>query len=209
MSKPIIIGFPQSSYVWTARAACNYKGIEHEFQPLGLGSHRTPEHLARHPWGKVPTFEHGDVRLYETTAICAYIDAAFEGPALQPREALPLARMHLFVSIVNSYLYPKAVPDYILQYVFAGDTGPNRAVIDPALPIIRKTLEILDAEAGDKHKWLVGDNITLADLSVFPLVLAVGMFPEGEQLTSGLGNLARLKKQITDEAKFMSCMPSV
>ena len=54
MSKPTLRGFPQSSYVWTARAAFHVKGVDHEFVPMKPGEHKTPEHLAIHPFGKVP-----------------------------------------------------------------------------------------------------------------------------------------------------------
>jgi glutathione S-transferase len=209
MSKPIIIGFSQSSYVMAARAAHNYKGVDYEFRPLNFGENRTPEHLARHPWGKVPVYEHGDVRLYETTAICSYVDTAFEGPALQPRDPYQLARMHLIISIVNAYYYPTAVPGYILQYIFPSgpDKTPNREVIDKTIPEVRKAMEVLDRELGAR-KWYAGDGITLADLFVCPLLLACGMFPEGAQLMDGLANLARLKGQITAEPKFMSVLPA-
>jgi glutathione S-transferase len=208
MTKPVIIGFPQSTYVWTARAALEYKGVEHDFQPLAPPQNRAPEHLARHPWGKVPVLEHGDVRLYETTAICSYVDTAFDGPALQPNDPVELARMHGFVSITNSYLQPAAVPRYMLQYIFPSgpDKSPNREVIDAAIPDIRKTLEVLDKEMGES-KWLVGDQLTLADLFLGPLVLGLGSFPEGAQIKDGLANLGRFEKQLVDESKFMSFAP--
>ena len=209
MSKPIVIGFPQSSYVWTARAALNYKGVEHELRPLDFGANRSPEHLARHPWGKVPAFEHGDVRLYETTAIAFYVDTAFEGPPLTPRDPYQLARMHQFVSIANNYYYGTAVPGYLLQYIFP--SGPNNTVnhdvINKTIPDVRKTMEVLDRELGDR-KWFAGDAVTLAELFVCPLLIFCGMFPEGEKLMAGLGNLERLKKQITEEPKFMSVAPA-
>jgi glutathione S-transferase len=209
MSKPTVIGFPQSTFVWTARSAFNFKGVEHELRPLEFGAQRSPEHLARHPWGKVPALEHGDVRLYETAAICFYVDAAFDGPSLQPRDPYQLARMHQFISISNNYLYGTAVPGYLLQYIFPSgpDGKPNREVIDKTIPSVRQTLEVLDRELGDR-KWFAGDGITLAELFVCPLLLACGMFPEGAQLMAGLDNLARMKAQITDEPKFMSVIPA-
>lgn len=209
MSKPIVIGFSQSTYVWTARAALNYKGVEHELQAISVPENRAPDHLARHPWGKVPAFEHGDLRLYETTAICAYVDAAFDGPALQPRDPVAIARMHQIVSIANQYFYDSAVPGYLLQYIFPSgpNNTPNREIIDRTIPEVRKVLEVLDRELGSR-KWLAGDSMSLADLFVGPLLIACGMFPEGEKLMAGLENLGRLKGQLLAEPKFMSVAPS-
>lgn len=209
MSKPIVIGFSQSTYVWTARAALNLKGVEHELQAISPPANRGPEHLARHPWGKVPAFEHGDVRLYETTAICVYVDAAFDGPSLQPRDPADLGRMHQIVSIANQYFYDSAVLGYLLQYIFPSgpNNTPNREVIDRTIPEVRKVLEVLDRELGSR-KWFAGDNLSLAELFAGPLMIACGMFPEGEPLMSGLDNLGRLKGQLLAEPKFMSVAPS-
>lgn len=207
MSKPLIIGFPQSSYVWTARAAANQKGVEHDFEPLAPPQNKEAAHLERHPWGKVPAFSHGDVSLYETTAICSYIDTAFEGPALQPSDPVSLARMHQVVSIVNAYLYPCAVPRYVLQYIFPSgpDGAPNREVIDGAVGDVRKTLEVLDKAAGGK--WVSGDDLSLADLFVGPFLFSLPSFPEGPALFEGLDNLTRLKGQLVETPSFMSVAP--
>lgn len=183
MSKPTIIGFPQSTYVWTARSALGIKGVEYDFQPIAPPANRAPEHLARHPWGKVPVFEHEGLSLYETTAICEYVDAAFDGPGLMPKGVAERARARQIVSIADSYLYPAAVVRYALQYIFprGADGQPDRATIEGALPDIEKVLGVLADALGDGD-WFVGDGPTLADLYVGPLVAVLGMFPEGKAL---------------------------
>ena len=40
-----------------------------------------PEHLALHPFNRVPILRHGDFTVYETSAIASYIDEAFEDRA--------------------------------------------------------------------------------------------------------------------------------
>jgi len=209
MSKPVIIGFPQSSFVWTSRAAANQKGVEYDFKPLAPPANKSPEHLALHPWGKVPVFSHGDVTLYETTAICSYLDTAFEGPSLQPSDPAELARMHQWVSITNCYLYPVAVPRFLLQYVFPSGPGgaPNREVIDAAVPEIRKTLEVLDAGLGSSQWLCSGDTPSVADLFVGPFLFSLPGFPEGGKLMEGLDNLARLRGQLAQTPSFISVAP--
>lgn len=208
MSKPVLIGFPQSTYMWAARAALEYKGVEHEMRPIAPPEHKSAEFLARHPWGKVPVFEHGDVELYETPAICAYIDAAFDGPALTPTDAAGIGRMQQIISIVNCYLYPPAVLRFILQYIFPSgpDGKPNEAVIEAAKPEVRRTLEVLDGMLGTS-KWFCGEQPTLADLFAGPLLLSIGHFPGGEQLFDNLANLGRLRSQLVNEPKFMAAAP--
>ena len=45
-----------------------------------------PGIFEHHPFGRIPAFEHDGFRLYETGAIARYVDEAFEGPALQPKD---------------------------------------------------------------------------------------------------------------------------
>lgn len=208
MSKPVVTGFPQSTYVWTARAALNLKGVEHDFVPLAPPANRAPEHLARHPWGKVPAFEHEGVQLIETTAICSYVDTAFEGPALQPSEPVALARMHQWISVANSYLYPAAVLRFALQYIFPRGAGgaPDMDTIQGAVPDIKKAIQFLDQGLGEAD-WFGGDGPNLADLFVGPLLFTTQMFPGGPALHEGFDNIQRLKGNIARHAGIMSAAP--
>lgn len=56
-----------------------------------------PEYLAINPDGIVPTLVHDGEPIRESTIINEYIDAAFPGPALTPREPLQQARMREFI----------------------------------------------------------------------------------------------------------------
>ncbi|EDM81580.1 probable glutathione s-transferase-related transmembrane protein [Plesiocystis pacifica SIR-1] len=203
-----LTGFQQSSYVWTARAALAHKGVDYEFKPIVPPANRSPEHLEQHPWGKVPIFSHGDFKLYETTAICTYVNEAFEGPALLPGGAKEHARAQLVISVANSYLYPEAVVRYALQYIFPRGEGgqPDRATIDAAVPEVAKALDVLERELGEKQ-WFVGDGPTLADYFVGPLVAVVGMFPEGKQLMSERPQLGRHLGQLMALDSFRAGAP--
>lgn len=81
MPDPTIFGFPQSTYVRTVRLACEEKGIAYSLVPMGFSSDGLSE---RHPFRRIPAFQHGTVSLFEVSAICRRIDAAFDGPALVP-----------------------------------------------------------------------------------------------------------------------------
>ena len=81
------------------------KGAPYRLHALELGEEKTPAHLARHPFGRVPTIDHDGFALYETQAIIRYVDAAFAGPALQPRDAQASARMNQLIGIVDWYFF--------------------------------------------------------------------------------------------------------
>lgn len=206
MADLIISGFPQSSYVMTARFAAGEKGVAHTFVPFGPGDERQSK---LHPYKKVPSMTHGSVHLFETSAITRYIDEGFDGPALQPGDPAGRARMEQWISVVNCYAYRNAVVDYILQYVFprGADGAPNREVIDAALPKIEYDFGLFDA-AYEKSEFIAGDKLSLADLFVAPLVFGAARFPEGEALLGKSPNLARAIGALTSRDAFKASMPA-
>lgn len=105
MPDPIVYGFPRSTYVNIVRLVLTHKDVPyvfHDLEPV-MGK---PEHLALHPFNRVPILRHGDFTVYETSAIASYVDEAFDGPRLTPQDVRERARMNQWVSAVNSYYYP-------------------------------------------------------------------------------------------------------
>ncbi len=105
------LGAAYSVYVRTVRLALHEKGVAYDLVPVDVFAPGGPpaDHLERQPFGKIPAFEHGSFRLYETGAISRYIDEAFDGPALQPGTPQHRARVNQIISIADSYIYPHLV----------------------------------------------------------------------------------------------------
>jgi glutathione S-transferase len=205
MSNVTLYGPPQSSYVRTARFVCNEKGIEHTLESVKLGSE---QHLDLHPYAKVPVLRHGDLQLWETSAIARYVDAAFDGPALQPTGAAALARMEQWISAINCYMYEHTVRNYALQYIFpkGADGAPDRAVIDAHVPKVQLAVRQLDAAYGESE-WIAGDSISLADMFVAPLVATFSMFPEGAAALEDARNLKRAYNAIATRDTYKAVQP--
>ena len=85
MSDPIVYGFPRSTFVNIVRLILTHKDVAYSFHDLEpvMGK---PDHLALHPFNRVPILRHGDLTVYETSAIAAYVDEAFDGPRLTPKD---------------------------------------------------------------------------------------------------------------------------
>jgi len=182
-----IIGAPQSNYVWTVRIAAAEKGVPYKFTPLAP---RTAEVSAIHPFGKIPVMRHGELELFESKAICTYIDRAFDGPLLMPADATGAALVEQWISCVNTTIDPTCVRQYIVSYVFPDtpDAKPNRARVDAALPVMEKQLATLD-QAIAKTGYLVGDKPTLADFNLFPILFYLRRFPESRTMMEAQKNL--------------------
>ncbi|MFZ3234617.1 MAG: glutathione S-transferase family protein [Stellaceae bacterium] len=175
-----IVGAPQSNYVWVARIACVEKDVPYTLVPAVP---HTPEVDAIHPFGKIPAMRHGDVTLCESRAICFYVDHAFAGPPLAPRDPVAGARAEQWVSLVNTHVDPLLVRQYLAAYFFPGtpDGQPNRAVIDAALPKMEPVVALLDRAVG-KTGHLVGDGFTLADINLLPILFYLDKLPESRAM---------------------------
>jgi len=84
--KPQVFGVDYSVYVRIVRLALAEKSVEYRLVPVDIFAEEGPlkGYLDRHPFGRIPAFEHAGFSLYETGAIARYVDDAFEGPRLQP-----------------------------------------------------------------------------------------------------------------------------
>jgi glutathione S-transferase len=105
MADVTVYGFPISTFVNIVRLVLTHKNVPFDFHDLEseMGG---PRHLSLHPFNRVPILDHAGFRIYEISAIAFYIDEAFAGPALQPKDLRQRARMYQWISAVSSYYYP-------------------------------------------------------------------------------------------------------
>jgi glutathione S-transferase len=177
MSVPEIIGSLRSTYTRVVCMVCLEKGIDYVLTETPLGA---PQLLAIHPLGKMPCFRHGDVELFESSAIATYLDRSFPGQSLFPPDPYQAALVEQWVSIVNTVMDRTMIRTYLFAYIAAriGGREPDRQAIDAVLPEVRMQVGILDkAVAGTGH--LVGDRFTFADINLMPMLHRLSQAPEG------------------------------
>lgn len=176
----ILYGFDGSTYVRTVKMLLAEKGVtEFEQIPLNVlaGEPRSPDHLQRHPFGKVPVLEHDGFRIIETAAITHYLDAVLPGPSLVPKDPKARARMDMVTGIINSYGYGAllaGVAGYHLFPDFVG--GKNEAARANGIETGRKVLDFAMRLRGDAP-FIAGD-ISLADLYLAPVAFYVSVTPD-------------------------------
>jgi glutathione S-transferase len=196
MSEIVVYGIHGSPFVRAVQLGLEEKGVPYRLHALKPGEHKSEEHLRRQPFGRVPAIEHGDFALYETQAILRYLDAAFPQPALQPREPRAIGRMNQIIGINDWYLFPKVGAVIVFQRI----VGPvllgratDEAAIAAAMPDGRVCIAALDRLLGDK-RFLVGDELTIADLMLAPQLDFLSATPEGRELLKGTALVDWLKR---------------
>ncbi len=200
----LLFGARYSVYTRIARLALEEKGVGYElvevdvFAPDGP----PPEHLARHPFGRIPAFGHEAVALYEAGAIARYVDEAFAGPALQSSLPLPRARMAQIISILDSYAFRPLVLTIYVERVSRGDAA-DEVAIAAARPQAERVLDGLESlMAGEP--FLAGPSLSLADLHAAPMIAYFRLAPEGAEMLARRPALARWWHAMTGRRSMMA-----
>jgi glutathione S-transferase len=132
------------------------------------GEQKLPEHLARHPFGKIPVLDHDGFVLCETRAINRYLDCTLAGPALTPEDARGAARVDQWINVADSYFVPHAHP-LIVESLFRRYLGgeQDKKTIEAGRQAIGPALDVLDRCLAD-NAYLAGSAFSLADIHYMP-----------------------------------------
>ena len=180
MSTMTLWGFNGSTYVRTVKMLLAEKQFTDFKQvPINVlaGEPKTAEHLARHPFGKVPVLDHDENRVLETTAITRYLNDVLPGKSLVPASPKDRARMDMAISLIDSYGYGAllaGVAGYHLFPDFVG--GKNEAARKAGIDSGRTLLTFLMQTKGDSP--FIAGELSLADLFLAPIAAYVSMTPD-------------------------------
>ena len=205
MTIPEIIGSARSSYTHAVRLICEEKGIDYVLTEKPL---RAPEIRAIHPFGKMPVLRHGDFQLFESKAIATYLDRSFPAPFLFPSDARLAALTEQWISLVNTLVDQTLIRTYIYAYIApkTGGAAPDRETIEAVMPALREQIAVLD-KAVAATGYLVGDDVTFADLNLLPILHRVQLAPEGARALADATHLTRYYERHTARPSFKRTTP--
>ena len=126
MPSMTLYGFDGSTYVRTVKMLLAEKGVtDFEQVPVDVlkGEPKQPEHLARHPFGKVPVLEHDGMTIIETGAITRYLNDVLPGRSLVPRDIRDRARMDEVIGVIDSYGYGALLGGVAAYHLFPDFVG--------------------------------------------------------------------------------------
>ena len=118
------------------------------------GEHKAPDHVARHPFGKVPVLEDDGFVLYETSAINRYLDRTLEGPSLTPSNLREAARLDQWINVAEAYFIPYVHP-LLVETLFRRYLGgeQNRRTIESAREGMQPALDTVDCHRRPRPTW--------------------------------------------------------
>ncbi|GMI85809.1 glutathione S-transferase phi 8, Arabidopsis thaliana glutathione S-transferase phi 8 [Hibiscus trionum] len=166
-------GSPLSTSTQRALACFYEKDIEFHFVnvDMGAGQHKSQNFLSLNPFGQVPAFEEGDLKLFESRAITQYIAQEYTDKGTQlllSGSKDTMAVLQLWKEVEAHHFNPpstKLVFELFYKPLFGLAT--DTAVVEENEAALAKVLDVYEARLAES-KYLAGDQFTLADLHHLP-----------------------------------------
>lgn len=208
--KPVVYTSLTSPFGRSVRVCLYERGIEHEIVPSTREERRIGEHLARHPFAKIPVFEYDAFSLYETQAIIRYIADVFPGDPLVPSKPRQAARMNQVIGIVDAYFFAQVSLPIAGARIFAKMMSfpPDEEKIKAHVPHAYTCCAAMDAILGDEP-YMAGSTLSLADIMAGPHLAAFASTPEGRALLVHYPRLQRWLGTVNERNSFRKTVSPV
>ena len=166
----ILYGSSLSPYARKVLAFAGEKGIELELRPTGNAPGQpSEEFIAASPFRKMPAFRDGDYTLADSSAIVHYLEAKYPDPPLIPSDPQLRGKTVWYEEFADTILVTcgsKIFFNRIVAPHFLGKPGDEEAAREAELNDLPPILDYLEKVVPDADGYLVGDQLTLADVAV-------------------------------------------
>ncbi|GGY84454.1 glutathione S-transferase [Cellvibrio zantedeschiae] len=147
------------------RWALEEVGQPYQVRYLSFQAMKEPAHLALQPFGQIPTYEEGDIALFETGAIVLHIAQTYAG--LLPNDNTRARSISWMFAAVNTIEPP--ILELVTAKIFEGDKPWANERIPLVAERIRNRLTQLSNYLGD-NEWLQG-AFSAGDLMMVSVLL--------------------------------------
>jgi len=162
-----LYGHEISGNSYKARLLLSLLNLEYEWVRVDLmkGEHKSPEYLAKNPFGQVPFLVDGAVQLADSQAILVYLARQYGGEKWLPLDALSLAQIIRWLSTAAGEVR-QGPENARLYYLFGAGTNIN---IERATQKSEFILTQLEQHLSTRS-WLEFDHPTIADVAIYPYI---------------------------------------
>lgn len=166
----ILYGSSLSPFVRKVLAFAAEKGVEIDLQPTGASfAEPNPDFVAASPFRKMPALVDGDYRLADSSAIIHYLEAKHPDPALIPAHPELRGKVIWFEEFADTILMScgaKMFFNRIVAPLFLKREGDLDAADKAEREELPPILDYLETAVPGGEAYLVGDQLTLADIAV-------------------------------------------
>ncbi|GMI98815.1 glutathione S-transferase phi 8, Arabidopsis thaliana glutathione S-transferase phi 8 [Hibiscus trionum] len=166
-------GTPLSTATQRVLACLYEKEIDFQFVPVNMatGEHKSDNFLALNPFGQVPAFEDGDLKLFESRAVTHYLAHEYADKGTQlliPGSNKEAAVLELWKEVEGQqFNSPSSAVAWELFFKPFLGMVTDAAVVEENETKLGKVLDVYETRLAES-KYLASDNFTLADLYHLP-----------------------------------------
>ncbi|MGZ3721817.1 MAG: glutathione S-transferase family protein [Bdellovibrionales bacterium] len=183
-------------------------GLNYQINPVDLtkGETKTAEHLARHPFGKVPVIEHDGRFLFESNAIVRYF-GGLDSTAAYPSQKMDRAQVDQWMEFFShqagrwttSVWFQKCIgPKYFNE-------KPDEKVVAETTKWLLEAMPVIDKKLSETA-FLAGERFTLADLVAHTLMMC---YKEADLPLSEFKNFVRWFEAVEQRPAFKRTLAAV
>ncbi|CAK5262984.1 unnamed protein product [Mycena citricolor] len=203
-----LYGYTHSSCTRSVATVCKEIGVPFEFILIDIaaGEQKTPEHLARQPFGVVPAIEDDGFSLFESRPIARYIVAKYgNGSTLvpDPKDIQATAKFEQAMSIESNHFDSVALP-IIIEKVFNPMRGlaTDETKLAALVATINAKMDVYEKMLA-KQTYLAGNTLTIADIFHCPWLEGLKT-AVGPELFTSRPNVNRWVEDITSRPSWQS-----
>ncbi|XVF72585.1 hypothetical protein PTKIN_Ptkin12aG0132800 [Pterospermum kingtungense] len=173
MAATKVHGSPLSGATQRVLACLYEKEVEFQFVPVDMkaGEHKSEKFLCLNPFGQVPAFEDGDLKLFESRAVTQYIAHEYANKGTQllaPGSNKTMAVVHLWNEAeAHQFNSPSSTLVWELFFKPLFGMTTDTAVVEENEAKLAKVLDVYETRLA-QSKYLACDHFTLADLHHLP-----------------------------------------
>lgn len=164
------------------RWALEEVGQPYDVRLVSFRAMKEPAHMALHPFGQIPTYEEGDLALFETGSIVLHIAQRYGG--LLPEEPTARARAITWIFASLSTVEPPIL-EFMTAKIFEGDKPWTAERLPLVEARVRDRLGQLSARLGDAE--FLDGAFSAGDLMMMSVLLrmrASGLLDEHPNLAA-------------------------
>ena len=168
------------------------------FNPKDL---KSDEHRARHPLGRVPVLDDGDVRIYESGAIVEYVIERHKNGGLKPEVSDPLYPEYLQWFHYCEGMVMPPVNTIVVQTLLLPPDRRDETVLGQAQRLLAKALEPVDES-------LAGRDYLIGAFSAAEVMLGHACFMSNRLgcVSDEMGNLKGYVERISERPAFKTAI---
>ena len=132
---------------------------------MSKGEHKSPEYMKIHPHGAVPALVDGDLTLFESAAICAYLADKFPEKHMAPAVGTPARGLYYQWMFYTMATLEPPVIEVVLHTVMLPEAQRSAAAAEAGRTKFAQVAQVLEQALAGKS-FILGDQFSVADVMI-------------------------------------------